>query len=357
MLLVSDAADPLLARWQYGLGRAVAWTSDLRGRWSDAWIQWPGTAQLFSELVGWTIAPAQGPLRLDVRADAADGPHHRRRDARPGRRAGPGPRPRGPAGRRAARARPGGHRPRALLRALSRSTGAGTYIVRVDEQRDGAAVGTAEAGLPVSYPAEFRQVTRRHAAAGADRPRRRRARARRPGGGVRRRPGADQRAAAACSARCCCSRRSCCRWRSRIRRLRVSPRICSSGCATRGRIALAVPRWRTPSRRSQRRLDARRLGHAGAARRRVTRPFYIRTNPGRPRHARPGPRDRRRHAEDDALGRHPEMASRPPRQQPRRQPESSGVVCRRRRRRAACGPQRKAPLWTLACQRRRRVSR
>ena len=73
VLLVSDAADPLLARWQYGLGRAVAWTSDLRGRWSDAWVQWPGTAQLFSELVGWTIAPAQGPLRLSVRADADSG--------------------------------------------------------------------------------------------------------------------------------------------------------------------------------------------------------------------------------------------------------------------------------------------
>src|SRR5205823_7831333 len=65
VLLVSDAADPVLARWQYGLGRAVAWTSDLRGRWSQNWIQWPGTAQLFSQLVGWTIAPNQGPLRLN----------------------------------------------------------------------------------------------------------------------------------------------------------------------------------------------------------------------------------------------------------------------------------------------------
>ena len=73
VMLVSDAADPLLARWQYGLGRAVAWTSDLRGRWSDAWLNWPGTAQLFNGLVGWTIAPAQGPLRLAVRADAQTG--------------------------------------------------------------------------------------------------------------------------------------------------------------------------------------------------------------------------------------------------------------------------------------------
>src|SRR5205807_4795442 len=73
VLLVSDAADPLLARWQYGLGRAVAWTSDLRGRWSQDWIQWPGAAQLFSAMVNWTIAPAQGPLRLTLRADGVAG--------------------------------------------------------------------------------------------------------------------------------------------------------------------------------------------------------------------------------------------------------------------------------------------
>jgi len=35
----------------------------------------------------------------------------------------------------------------------------GTYLVRVQEQRDGAAVASAETGLPVSYPAEFRRVT------------------------------------------------------------------------------------------------------------------------------------------------------------------------------------------------------
>src|SRR5207302_9138671 len=73
VLLVSDAADPLLARWHYGLGRAVAWTSDLRGRWSQDWLQWGGTPQLFSALVSWSIPPAQGPVRLSLRADAEAG--------------------------------------------------------------------------------------------------------------------------------------------------------------------------------------------------------------------------------------------------------------------------------------------
>ena len=157
VLLVSDAADPLLARWQYGLGRAVAWTSDLRGRWSDAWIQWPGTAQLFSEMVGWTIAPAQGPLRLGVRADAETG-HVSVDETVPGPTSGQV---------HVHVAQPGGQPLELDLAATGPGqyagtfplNGAGTYIVRVDEQRDGAPVGTAEAGLPVSYAAEFRQVT------------------------------------------------------------------------------------------------------------------------------------------------------------------------------------------------------
>jgi hypothetical protein len=157
VLLVSDAADPLLARWQYGLGRAVAWTSDLRGRWSENWIQWPGTAQLFSQMVSWTIAPAQGPLRLTVRTDAEAG-HITVDETEAATSSGQV---------RAHVAQPGGD----LLEVDLAPTGPGryeagfpiggpgTYFVRVDEQRDGASVATAEAGLPVSYPAEFRQVT------------------------------------------------------------------------------------------------------------------------------------------------------------------------------------------------------
>ena len=33
-VLVSARDDPLLAQWQYGLGRSVAWTSDSTGRWA-----------------------------------------------------------------------------------------------------------------------------------------------------------------------------------------------------------------------------------------------------------------------------------------------------------------------------------
>ncbi len=47
--------DPLLAQWQYGLGRSVAWTSDSTGRWAKSWIGWPGFSRLFSQMVAWTF--------------------------------------------------------------------------------------------------------------------------------------------------------------------------------------------------------------------------------------------------------------------------------------------------------------
>ena len=54
-VLVTARDDPLLAQWQYGLGRAVAWTSDTTGRWAKSWIGWKGFSQFASQMVGWTF--------------------------------------------------------------------------------------------------------------------------------------------------------------------------------------------------------------------------------------------------------------------------------------------------------------
>ncbi len=54
-VLVSSRDDPVLAQWQYGLGRSVAWTSDSTGRWARDWLAWGGFAQFFSQLVSWTF--------------------------------------------------------------------------------------------------------------------------------------------------------------------------------------------------------------------------------------------------------------------------------------------------------------
>lgn len=55
MVLASPYPDPILARWQYGLGRTVAWTSDLNGKWSSAWVKWAGFPQFWNQVVSWTF--------------------------------------------------------------------------------------------------------------------------------------------------------------------------------------------------------------------------------------------------------------------------------------------------------------
>lgn len=37
-----DQKDPLLARWQYGLGRVTVFTSDAKSRWAENWMSWEG---------------------------------------------------------------------------------------------------------------------------------------------------------------------------------------------------------------------------------------------------------------------------------------------------------------------------
>ncbi len=54
-VLVTARDDPLLAQWQYGLGRSVAWTSDSTGRWAKSWVGWKGFSKFFSQMVGWTF--------------------------------------------------------------------------------------------------------------------------------------------------------------------------------------------------------------------------------------------------------------------------------------------------------------
>ncbi len=48
-------ADPILASWQYGLGRAVAFTSDAGARWAGEWATWGDFARFWGQTVRWTI--------------------------------------------------------------------------------------------------------------------------------------------------------------------------------------------------------------------------------------------------------------------------------------------------------------
>jgi hypothetical protein len=51
LLTESWTDEPLLARWQYGLGKAAIFTSDVKTRWAPEWIEWNGYAKFWSQVV------------------------------------------------------------------------------------------------------------------------------------------------------------------------------------------------------------------------------------------------------------------------------------------------------------------
>lgn len=57
--LATPQGDPLLATWQFGLGRAAAWTSDLKAQWAVDWVAWDGYARFASQLVGYLLPAPQ----------------------------------------------------------------------------------------------------------------------------------------------------------------------------------------------------------------------------------------------------------------------------------------------------------
>ncbi len=71
--LVSLRGDPVLAQWQYGLGRAVAWTSDLKGQWAVDWVDWERFNTFVAQMVGWTLPdPADERVQVTSRLDGAE---------------------------------------------------------------------------------------------------------------------------------------------------------------------------------------------------------------------------------------------------------------------------------------------
>jgi uncharacterized membrane protein len=49
-ILAVDATDPLLVRWQYGLGRAAVFSSDAKSRWAANWLSWNGFDRLWTNI-------------------------------------------------------------------------------------------------------------------------------------------------------------------------------------------------------------------------------------------------------------------------------------------------------------------
>jgi uncharacterized membrane protein len=155
--LWTTQGDPLLAHWQYGLGRAVAFTSDARAKWARNWLGWAQYRQFWSGVARWSLrrlenADLQPEVSTDrggglVTVEAVDEEGNYRNflnltaivaDPKGGsqtvrlEQTGPG-----------------------RYEARFPTTEVGTYMVNVQEIAEGRVRGAAVAGASVSYSPEF----------------------------------------------------------------------------------------------------------------------------------------------------------------------------------------------------------
>jgi len=72
--MATPKGDPVLSEWRYGLGRAVAFTSDAKPRWARDWMSWPGYRKFWEQVVRWTIRSVpRSPYLTSVSVEGGEG--------------------------------------------------------------------------------------------------------------------------------------------------------------------------------------------------------------------------------------------------------------------------------------------
>ncbi|WP_018132389.1 VWA domain-containing protein [Effusibacillus pohliae] len=154
VVLANPQGLPLLARWQYGLGRAAAWTSDAKGMWANQWAAWDGSSPFWNQLLTWllpqyrtnafdirpTVAEGQGQFTVNLKQQVKDGailkaevigPDLQRQEVQLLLRA------------------PGQYA------ANFRADRPGTYMITVTEEQGGNVLASASTGIAVAYSPEY----------------------------------------------------------------------------------------------------------------------------------------------------------------------------------------------------------
>ena len=152
----SHEGHPILAGWNYGLGRSVAFTSDVKSGWGADWIEWENFGKFWGQAVNWVLPSTDGAADFDLNAAHQNGrgellidtastmaTHGITFDAR--------------------LARPNGGGEAVELRRVTPTQYSGTfpvhergsYLLTVQKNRDGEVESTAYKSLALSYPTEF----------------------------------------------------------------------------------------------------------------------------------------------------------------------------------------------------------
>lgn len=69
----SGENNTILASWNYGLGKAVAFTTDTGARWANSWTGWEGYDKFMTQMVRWAMRPVSELGKFTVATDVRDG--------------------------------------------------------------------------------------------------------------------------------------------------------------------------------------------------------------------------------------------------------------------------------------------
>ena len=72
----SHKDEPILAGWNFGLGKSVAWTSDVQPVWATAWISWENFGKFWGQVVNWVLPATDADTDFDLSVSLR--PRHRR---------------------------------------------------------------------------------------------------------------------------------------------------------------------------------------------------------------------------------------------------------------------------------------
>ncbi len=158
-IMRSPDGDPVLAQWQYGLGRAVAWTSDTKGKWGADLVRWDQFGRFAAQLVGWTVPVQESEqLSAEARVEGIQAVVSAKLADDKGR-------PRTDATVNATLVAPDGRTQALSLKQVGPgqyqtslpSPSTGSYLVQIAAAKGSEAIAQSTVGLVVPYSPEYRQ--------------------------------------------------------------------------------------------------------------------------------------------------------------------------------------------------------
>lgn len=73
VFISSHRDEPVLAGWRFGLGKSIAWTSDVKPAWAKAWIPWHHFGRFWGQVVNWTLPADTADADFELAVSARSG--------------------------------------------------------------------------------------------------------------------------------------------------------------------------------------------------------------------------------------------------------------------------------------------